>query len=250
MWGAQAAVFGHINQIEANEMMKKKPNDSEEIIRETLLQHILQSELIALIDSDMVHLVPDDNPSRNQNILADGDKIGMHDVRDAQGARWCRRLSTILNSRSDWFHLAASHFGLQRGVFGAGTGAFANTGSAGAKHAHSAQTNFRSWRQGDLHLTLGCETKPPFQVNLHINEGPDAQILRLCWIDETSLSGDVSLPPSLVEFKVERIADRTYRVKMSVGAFSTRLRAINAYEENKGEDAKDPRLLLPFVEME
>lgn len=108
-------------------------------------------------------------------------------------------------------------------------------------------SNFFTWKQDDMQLTLSCLPKKPYAVMLHIDDGPDIELSTLCWIDKDSLGTD---PDEFVErkkFPLKRIDERTYRVSMPVGIFTGRMGLLNTARGRASEKGIDPRLLLPFV---
>lgn len=225
--------------------MKKKTHN-EVAPDERLALLFKETALGADLDDIMADLVPPNDPWWGDLGVDIADTMPPS-AATAANIPWRDRISAILNSVSDWALVASRYLELEKGNLDAGTRVFASSGAAKTKRSHAVKTRYRTWRQGDLRMTLRCEAEPPFQVVLHIDQGPDAEVQRICWVDEASLSGDPGLPPALTTFAVKRIPERkrTYHVAMPVGQFSERLRAINT-----AEDGKDPHLLLPFVEME
>jgi len=133
-----------------------------------------------------------------------------------------------------------------------GTEAYAGADD-GRRHSltsKSAPSNFFTWKQDDMQFTLSCLTKKPYTVRLHVDEGADIELSELCWINEDSLGRAEDEPIELKKFPLERIDEKTYRVKVSPGVFYGRLGSLTAAIaacERESEDSIDPQLLLPFV---
>ena len=229
--------------MENNTIKNAKPNERLAVLfKQTALGVDLEEVLDELSTPDNSRMAGENLAEENAPAVTPQDAAAVR-------APWRKQISLILDRVSDWALLAPRFFDLGPGEMGLGTGAHASAGRASTAWRKREGENFRKWRQGDLHLVLNCENEPPFAVTLLIDEGPDVRLQRLCWIEEHSLAGDPNAPAALVAFPLERIGDRAYRVEMSVGKFSARLSAIEAAKKGRKEGG-DPRLLLPFVEME
>ena len=169
-------------------------------------------------------------------------------ARVAPAARSKRnQLWSPVNRLSDWLAAVAR---LEFGALQFGNMATAHADSrvqrtAGSK---SEPVHYCTWKQDGLQITLSCPRKAPYTVALHIDDGPDTELTQLFWIEEDELGGDVGAPVKPVEFPLERIGDRAYRVAgMDEDVFFTRMGSLGAAREREGEDSIALRLLLPFV---
>lgn len=228
----------------------KKNMISNEDLDERLGQLFKQAALGADLEDLIAELVPADNPWwTGENMPAAADRAPSTNAASSKFP-WLNRISSILDRRSDWKSLATRIFEIGAGAIGNGRQAFAGTASKRTGSRAPEASNFRTWQQGGLRLTLSCGEKAPYLVTLNVDESPDAKVVRLCWIHEDTLAGDPEAPLRVVPFSVKRIDEGTYSVDMKVGVFSKRMHAIAAAERYAGKGDPDPRLLLPFVEME
>lgn len=155
--------------------------------------------------------------------------------------------SFVVERLSDWIAaLPRLELGnLQLGNLAEG---HADTRTKGAGGKKKVSVHLCTWKQDVLQLTLSCLQKPPYKVTLRVNEGArDAELAKLCWIDEASLDHAPGAPVQVVDFPMKRIDERTYLVDMDVDDFVGRLGSLHAAKELAQQSGADPRLLLPFV---
>lgn len=118
---------------------------------------------------------------------------------------------------------------------------------SGPDHKNAAD---RRWRQGDLLLSLHSSKNEEFIVILTVEGNTSEKPVRLYLVDEASLKNAPNEAPSLKVYPIEFQSNGTYRVKIPVGIYSKRMRAIVSAEKVPNKGAVDVRLLLPVVEME
>lgn len=107
----------------------------------------------------------------------------------------------------------------------------------------------RSWRQGDLVFSLYSVRKEEFIVTLKVEGDTSEKPARLCLVDVASIKGSPDESPNLKWYQIEPWEDGTYRVRMPVGIYSNRMRAIVSAEKSPGSTAADVVALMPIVEM-
>ena len=156
---------------------------------------------------------------------------------------WCR---IVVEKLSDWL-AALPRFAVMTMDSGTEAYAVADDRSRRSATRKMEPSNFCTWRQDDMQLSLRCRPKKPYTVTLHVDEGADVELSELCWIDEDSLGSAHDEPIEPRKFPLKRIDERTYRVVMRVGVFNGRMGSLTAARERESKDSIDPRLLLPFV---
>ena len=207
---------------------------------ERLTRLFLETRLGLELDDFMEELVPADDPWWSGH-----DTLNLEDTAPDTvpiSSPWRNRLSSGIVTVADWTRLAARYLALGLGDVGTIKGAQAAT----MKSPTKASPDFRSWKQGDMCLTLSVAKTKPFPVTLHIDEGPVVNISRLMWVDMDSIESDPLQPPVLRYFEVKPTPnERTFAVEPKPAEVVRRLIAIMAVEKKGTSDA---RLLLPFVE--
>ncbi len=157
------------------------------------------------------------------------------------------QLWTPVNRLSDWL-AALPRLEFRALQFGNMATAHADSRIKGTAGRKSEPVHYCTWKQDDMQLTLSCPHKAPYTVTLRVDEGPDVELTKLCWIDEDALGGDTGASVEPWEFPLERIGDRAYRVvSMDEEDFFTRMGSLSAATERENEEGIDPRLFLPFV---
>lgn len=155
-------------------------------------------------------------------------------------------LSFFVNRLSDWL-AALPRLEFRALQFGNMATAHADTRIKG-KTGREPTPHYCTWKQDDMQLTLSCPRKAPYTVTLRVDQGPDVELTKLCWINEDALGGDPGAPVEPLDFPLERIGDRAYRVvSMDEEDFFTRMGSLSAATERENEEGIDPRLFLPFV---
>lgn len=199
-----------------------------------------ENALGADLEEVLAQLVPADNPWWCNQEAEEAEDPASEVA--AVGLPWRNRLSSIIDQMSDWTRLANRYLDLGNGGVGTAIGAAAASKTA----VGQASANHRSWRQGDLSLTLSIKNAKPFAVTLHIDEGPEIDINYLTWIEEKSFEADPHSRPALRRFEVKRTGKvRTFKVEAKPAEVVQRLSAIKAAEAKTMSDAQ---VLLPFVE--
>lgn len=164
----------------------------------------------------------------------------------AKGAASGALSSFVVNRLSDLIS-ALSRLALVKLDVGVPAELHADSRPKGGAGGKSTASQYCTWKQDDLLLTLSCLSRKPYTVILHIDEGPDLELSEVRWVDEDSLNRDPEDAVSPTNFPLERIDERTYRVDMRVGVFAGRMGSLTAARERESDDGMDPRLLLPFV---
>lgn len=215
----------------------KKTHLSKREAKEQLTQLFLETQLGVELDELMMQLVPEDDPW-----WGDPSPDDASTKMSVVGLPMLNRLSSLIGRMADWNRLAAHYLALGLGDVGTMKGAEAAT----MKGPTKAPPDYRSWKQGDMCLTLSVAKTKPFRVTLHIDEGPVVNVTRLMWVDMASIESDPLQPPVLRCFDVEPTSElRTFTVEPKPAEIVRRLSAIMAVEKKGTSGA---RLLLPFVE--
>jgi hypothetical protein len=218
----------------------KKKTDPETDLREVMLRHILQGEFSAQIEDDAINL------SSHDGWWWRGKAAPIPQARLGKNLEAAFTMFNQLSERivrgSDWLLIATQTLSLGNGSLGTLKEAAASAKSAGTK----ASDDHRSWRQGEMQLTLSVAKTKPFPVTLHIDEGPVLNITRMMWVDMDSVESDPLRPAAIRRFGVTPTSDeRTFTVQAKPVEVTRRLTAIETAKKTGNSDA---RLLLPFVE--
>lgn len=207
---------------------------------ERLKNLFLETRLGLELDDFMEELVPVDDPWWGAHEGLDLEEVASETLPNT--LPWRNRLSSGIVTVSDWAGLAIRNLALGFGHVGTTKQVLSATKAAATK----APADYRSWKQGDIWLTLSVAKTKPFLVTLHIDEGPVLKIRRMIWVDMGSIESDPLQPPALRTFDVTPTSDeRTFTVVSQAAEVGRRLSAILAAEKKGTHDAL---LLLPFVE--